>query len=102
LPYTPEAYVFFYAKTYGGSATDLHAGTYSGNLLLYSGSLSTATDQIYMEVKGDALYIRHSVENFAFPGTFTSDANKYLLRLKYYILSNNSHVASYTAGPVVG
>lgn len=102
LSYTPEAYVFFYVKTYNGSTIDIKAGSYNGNVLYYSGSTGTYVDKIYMEVDNKNLYIKHDIYQVFPIGSTTSDANKYLLRLKYYILSNNSHVADYSHGSVVG
>lgn len=94
LPYTPEVQAYLYAVSYNGSTTDPKAGLYSADNLVLSGSAGTIADVLYIEVDNQNLYIKHSTENFFAPD-YTSDADKYMIRLKYYIFSNNSHVASY-------
>jgi len=101
LPYTPEAIVYFYVKKYNGSITDPKAGLYGGNIILYSGSSGTIADQIVVEVDSQEVRIVHTLQDLGFGGGYVSDAAKYLLRLKYYIFSNNSHVASYSDTAVV-
>jgi hypothetical protein len=95
LPYTPEVLVYFYVVSYDGSTVTYPAGTYSADVLVMSGSLGTAADSLYAAVNSTDLIIRHQTESFGYPGTYTSEAPKFLVRLKYYILSNNSHVESY-------
>lgn len=94
LPYTPEVMNFFYVASYGGSPTDPKAGTYSSDRIIYSGSSGTVADAIYLEVNEKYVRIMHRLELF-FGGPYTSDADEYTIRLKYYILSNDSHVAEY-------
>lgn len=95
LPYTPEVFMYIYTKSYGGSITDAKAGGYGGGAYFYSGSSGTIEDKIFFEVDDKEVRIVHTLDDFLFGGGYVSDAPKYLLRIKYYILSNDSHVKSY-------
>ncbi len=97
LPYTPEVLVYFYAVSYGGDPNHIKAGLYGADRIIYSGSAGTVTDMLYASVNETNLDIIHSIDVSAFftPGSYVSDANQYIIRLKYYILSNDSHVQSY-------
>ena len=99
--YTPEAVMYFYVQSYNGSITDPKAGVYAGNIIFYSGSSGVVEDKILLEVDAKNLYVVHQVDNFLLSAGYTSDADKYLLRLKYYIFSNQSHVDSFSFGHVV-
>jgi len=96
LPFTPEVFLYIYTKTYGGSNTDPKAGGYGGQAYFYSGSAGTIEDKITFEVDANEFRIVHTLDDFLYGGGYVSDAPKYILRLKYYILANDSHVDSYS------
>lgn len=97
LPYTPELLIYFYAYSYGGSTTAPQAGGYYADYYVYSGSLGTVTDILFAEVDSRNVYIKHRLDvSGLYPGTYTSDADDYQIRMKYFILSNDSHIDSYT------
>lgn len=92
LPYTPEVLFYLYVVSYDGLPTDPKAGAYSNTRLSYASGLSS--DLVYAEVDSDEFKIIHRLkDDFGFG--LTSDADSYALRLKYYILSNDSHTTSY-------
>lgn len=91
LPYTPEVLVYFYVISYGGSTSHIKAAVYMADRLWYT-SGAGADDLIYASVDGTNLEITHQTQTG--PG-YTSDAAQYQIRLKCYILSNDSHVTSY-------
>lgn len=94
LPYTPEVFMYFYAKSYNNSITDTHAGRYIGGQFLFAGG--SLTDVLTVEVDSKEVRIVHILDDGIFGGGYTSDAPSYLIRIKYYITSNDSHVSSYT------
>lgn len=94
LPYTPEILIYLYVKSYNGSTTDPAAGTYSEKAIIMSGSAGAVADALYAKVDSKYFKIVHGFENFL-AVSYTSDADKYLIRLKYYILSNKAGVDSY-------
>lgn len=94
LEYTPEVLAYFYAVTYGGSDTHPKAAKYGNGVLIYSGSAGTIADNLYISVDRTSLKVIHELDNF-WPINYNSDANQYVIRMKYYILSNDSGVASY-------
>lgn len=97
LPYTPELLIYFYAYSYGGSTTAPQAGGYYADYYVYSGSLGTVTDILFAEVDSQNVYIKHKLDvGSSYVGTYTSDADDYQIRMKYFILSNDSHLDSYT------
>jgi len=99
LPYTPELLIYFYSISYGGSTTDPKAATYYADRFLYSyGALWT--DILYAEVDETNFYIKHYMENYWGSGQ-TSDANSWEIRIKYYILSNDSGVSSYNTSGLI-
>lgn len=93
LPYTPEILMYLYVTSYGGDPNDLKAGLYTNKLLVLASGL--VGDLIYAEVDDTEMRIVHRLaDEFGFG--YTSDAADYEIRLKYYILSNDSHLDSYT------
>lgn len=98
LPYTPEVFMYFYVKSYGGSTTVGQAGGYQGGAYLYSGSAGTVDDAISLEVDATEVRIVHTLDDLGFGGGYVSTAPNYLLRIKYYVTSNDSHVPSYIGG----
>lgn len=98
LPYTPEVLIYFFAKAYKGSTTDPLTGGYGGGSYIYPTTGPAYFDRIFVEVNATSVNIVHQLDDF--DGTaFTSTAPNFTLRIKYYILSNDSHVASYTTDP---
>lgn len=98
LPYTPEVFMYFYAKSYNKSITDTHAGAYMGGTFILSGSAGTVFDILTCEVDSKEVRIVHTLDDFGFGGGYVSDAPSYVMRIKHYITSNDSHVSSYTGG----
>lgn len=96
LPYTPDVLVYFYSISYNGSTADSRAARYGLDRFLYSGSSGVVYDALLVEVDGTNLYIKHFLEDFWGGVGYTSGANLYRMRIKYYILSNPSGVTSYT------
>lgn len=91
LGYTPECFVYFYVRKYNGLTTAPQADNYSGDILSYSSFIvTTANDAIFYEVDNKELRIVHEIVDFVTTGV-VSDADKYELRVKYYISSNDSH-----------
>lgn len=96
LPYTPEVYGYFYVKSYDGNPAHAFAGYYSGQVYMYSRFVFTFTnDQIFFEVDDKEVRIVHSLFD-GFGDPYNSDANKYIFRVKYYIMSIDSHLPSYS------
>lgn len=92
LPYTPEVLLYFYAVSYDGSTTDPRVDTYYDNRLIMTSG--TVDDLIMAKVNEKEVRIIHELNDFVGLG-FVSDANKWNIRLKYYILSVDSHVDEY-------
>jgi len=93
LPYTPDVMFFCYVESYNGSATDPKAGYYFSDKLTLTGAIFVF-DGFYAEVDEKEFRIvhRHRTD----PATdHTSDASKYSMRLKYYIISRDAGVDSY-------
>jgi hypothetical protein len=95
LPYTPDVLVYFYSISYNGSTSDSRAGKYGLDRFIYSGGSGAVYDALFVEVDGTNLYIKHFLEDFFGGVGYTSGANLYRMRIKYYILSNQSGVNSY-------
>jgi len=96
LPYTPEVLAYFYVKSYDGNPAHAFAGYYSGQLYVYSRFVFTFTDdQIFIEVDDKEFRIVHTLFD-PVGDPYTSDANKYIFRIKYYILSNPAGKPSYS------
>lgn len=98
LSYTPELLIYFYAVSYNGSTTDAKASKYSIGNFVYLGGV--VTDSIYATVDATNIKVIHRMDDFIGMGVgaYTSDADKWSIRIKYYILSNDSHVPSYSLG----
>lgn len=92
LPYIPELLVYFDAYTFDGSTTDVKAGRYAADVLIYSGASGTVYDVLYAEIVRGELRIVHEFDNdiAGFPIPYTSDANRYKIRIKYYLISKDS------------
>lgn len=92
LPYIPELLVYLQAYAYDGSTTTYPAGIYAADVVVYSGAAGTVGDIIYAEIDRNEIRIVHEFENdtsgLAVP--YTSDANRYTMRIKYYIISKDS------------
>ncbi len=84
LPYTPEIMIYFYVTS---------TEEYASNNFVFSGSNGTITDVIYADVDDTSVKIKHSLDTYF--GAYTSTAPDFSLRIKYYILSNDSHVGRY-------
>lgn len=84
LPYTPEVMIYFYVTS---------TEEYSSGRFVYSGSNGTVTDVVYADVDDTNVKIKHSLD--AYFGAYTSTAPDFTLRVKYYILSNDSHMGRY-------
>lgn len=91
LPYTPEVMVFFYMAASDGLATE----EYAVDRLIYSGSIGTMTDVIYASVDERYFRLKHLFERYFDAAPTTSTAPQFSLRVKYYILSNDSHIEEY-------
>lgn len=92
LSYTPEVLLYFYVVSYDGSTTDPRADTYyDGRLIMLAG---TVDDLLMAEVDKKEVRIVHELSDFVGLG-HTSDGPKWNVRLKYYILSLDSHVEEY-------
>ena len=94
LSYAPEILIYMYVKSYGGSTSDPKAGSYSEKAIIMSGSSGTVADSLYASVDTEKFSIIHQLENF-FGIPYNSDADQYLIRMKYYILSNPAGPSSY-------
>lgn len=94
--YTPFVFAYFYVISYNGSTTDPKAGGYSDNFYPYSGSSGTVQDFITFRVDNTKMQIVHYLTNFAFGPAYTSDANKYQMRIKYYIAPIDCKVTAYS------
>lgn len=93
LPYTPEIMIYYYAISYGGDTGHVLAGKYYVDrfLLGYSASYD---DILYAEVDDTNFYVKHYMANYFSSGQ-TSTAPNWSIRIKYYILSNDSGTTSY-------
>ena len=85
LPYTPELMIYFYVTS---------TEEYATGRFVFSGSSGGLADVIYADVDDTNVKIKHSLETWYFGGA-TSNAPDFTLRIKYYILSNDSHVGRY-------
>lgn len=99
LPYTPELLVYFYSVSYDGSTSHANAGIYFNDRFLLSYS-ALHTDILYAEVDETNFYIKHYMENYWSSGQ-TSDASKWYIRIKYYILSLDSGLDSYNTSGLI-
>lgn len=99
LPYTPELLIYYYAVSYNNDPNHANAGVYYVDRFLYGYSASY-TDILYAEVDGTNFYIKHYMENYFSSGQ-TSTAANWLIRVKYYILSNDSGVTSYNTSGLI-
>lgn len=95
LKYTPECLVYFYTKSYKGSITDDRVGAYNGGVCEMPGNSIAIEDKIFFECDATELRIVHTLQDFGGFSPYTSEAPSYIFRIKYYILSNDSHVHSY-------
>jgi hypothetical protein len=94
LPYTPDVLAYFYAQSYAGSEIDPKAQRYAADTFIYSGSAGTVADNLFIRVSATSLKVVHQLDNFN-GIAYTSDANQYVIRFKYYILSNDCGLSSY-------
>jgi hypothetical protein len=95
LGYTPEVLVYFYVVSYGGSLTHDNAARYSNKNTLLSGTNGSVADSIYASVNSTSLDIVHELADFFGVG-YTSDAASWVVKVKYYIISRDSKVSTYT------
>lgn len=84
LPYTPEIMIYFYVAS---------TEEYASSRFIFSGSNGTISDVIYADVDDTNVKIKHSLDTYF--GAYTSTAPDFSLRVKYYILSNDSHTGRY-------
>lgn len=99
LPYTPEILIYFYSVSYAGSTTDSRAGRYYADLFVMSGSFGAVADVLYATVDRDNIYIKHRLDDYIGGTGYVSPANNYQMRIKYFILSNDSGTTSYDTVP---
>ncbi len=91
--YTPETLSYYFIKSHLGDSVSLPAGRYNSDKYLYSGT-APYYDIIYTEADRTNVYIKHATQGFiASPSP--SVAPDYILRVKIYILSNDSRRTSY-------
>lgn len=96
LGYTPFCIAYFYIISKNGNAVSAPAGNYSGDFYPYSGSLGTLSDFITYKVNRESFRIIHYLNGSGLGPAYTSDANTYQLRIKYYIASIDTGVDSYS------